>query len=204
VSRISAKNPTFLKKTQRVPYIQIVDPEEAEGQLQEIYADLIKSRGKVADVYKIQSLNPPSLLAHLEIYMKIMFGKSPLRRYQREMMAVIVSNTNQCPYCITHHAEALKFFWKVDQRVAQLIEDYTQLDLSPTDQQLCQLAQKLTLQPNFEGKQGLLDDLRTTGLDDRALLDATLVIAYFNFANRLVLGLGVELEADGGTGYHYE
>ncbi|MEO1714903.1 MAG: hypothetical protein AAFU60_16350 [Bacteroidota bacterium] len=49
-----------------MPYIQIVDPEEAEGQLQEIYADLIKSRGKVADVYKIQSLNPPSLLAHLE------------------------------------------------------------------------------------------------------------------------------------------
>ncbi|MEM1217625.1 MAG: peroxidase-related enzyme [Bacteroidota bacterium] len=187
-----------------MPYIQIIQPEEAEGQLQEIYADLIKSRGKVADVYKIQSLNPPSLLAHLEIYMKIMFGKSPLRRYQREMMAVVVSNTNQCPYCITHHAEALKFFWKDEQRVAQLIEDYTQLDLSPTDLQLCQLAQKLTLQPNFEGKQALLDDLRSTGLEDRALLDATLVIAYFNFANRLVLGLGVELEADGGGGYHYE
>lgn len=34
-------------------------------------------------------------------------------------------------------------------------------------------------------------------------MDAHLVIAYFNFVNRLVLGLGVELEQDQGQGYKY-
>ena len=39
-----------------------------------------------------------------------------------------------------------------------------------------------------------LDPLREAGLDDRALLDLTLVTAYYAFVNRLADGLGVELE----------
>ncbi len=36
--------------------------------------------------------------------------------------------------------------------------------------------------------------LKEAGLDDRAIVDATLVISYFNFVNRLAEGLGVPLE----------
>ena len=42
-----------------------------------------------------------------------------------------------------------------------------------------------------------VDALRAHGLDDRALLDLTLVVAYFSFVNRIASGLGVEVE-DGG------
>jgi hypothetical protein len=35
--------------------------------------------------------------------------------------------------------------------------------------------------------------LKALGLDDRAILDATLVLSYFNFVNRIVLGLGLGL-----------
>ena len=38
--------------------------------------------------------------------------------------------------------------------------------------------------------------LRDAGFDDRAILDATLTLGYFNFVNRLVLCLGVHLEED--------
>ena len=37
---------------------------------------------------------------------------------------------------------------------------------------------------------------------DREILDATLVISYFNFVNRNVLALGVELEEDP-SGFNY-
>ncbi len=43
----------------------------------------------------------------------------------------------------------------------------------------------------------------TAGFDDRSVLDATLVIGYFNFVNRIVLSLGVTLEEDKGEGYKY-
>ncbi len=45
--------------------------------------------------------------------------------------------------------------------------------------------------------------LRAVGLSDAAILDATLVISYFNFVNRIVLSLGVDIEQDSGKGYKY-
>lgn len=45
-----------------------------------------------------------------------------------------------------------------------------------------------------------IDALRNAGLDDRAIHDAAAVTAYFNFVNRIALGLGVELEPEYGGG----
>jgi alkylhydroperoxidase family enzyme len=39
-----------------------------------------------------------------------------------------------------------------------------------------------------------IDALRAAGLNDRAIHDATQVIAYFNYINRIADALGVELE----------
>ena len=39
-----------------------------------------------------------------------------------------------------------------------------------------------------------VERLRDTGLDDRAIVDANQVVAYFNYVNRVADGLGVELE----------
>ena len=38
--------------------------------------------------------------------------------------------------------------------------------------------------------------LRAAGLDDGEILEANQVVAYFNYANRTVLGLGVTTEGD--------
>jgi len=39
--------------------------------------------------------------------------------------------------------------------------------------------------------------LRAAGLPDSAVHDAAAIAAYFNFVNRVALGLGVELEPEG-------
>ena len=39
-----------------------------------------------------------------------------------------------------------------------------------------------------------LDELRAVGLDDRAIHDATQVVSYFNYINRIADALGVEPE----------
>ena len=185
-------------------YIKVIQHEEAEGRLKKIYDDLVKSRGKLAEVHKIQSLNPESIAAHMDMYLKIMYGKSPLKRYQREMIAVVVSAANDCDYCIRHHGEALHFFWKDEEKVNQLSIDYYSIDLSEKDILFCKFAQKLTVDPNFEDKNELINQMKSLGIEDREILDLTLVISYFNFVNRMVLGLGVDLEEDGGGGYKYD
>ena len=188
-----------------MPHINIIEPEVAEGRLHEIYTDLEKSRGKIAEVHKLQSLNPESIVNHMDLYMTIMFGRSPLKRYQREMIAVMVSVANKCEYCMEHHGSALNHFWKDDAKLAQFKADYTQPDLSEADQLLCAYALELTHNPgNSTGHQHNTAALKSIGFDDRAILDATMICSYFNFVNRMVMGLGVTLEQDKGEGYHYD
>ena len=184
-------------------YIKVIDYTDAEGELKEIYDDLIESRGKLAEVHKIQSLNPGTIVAHMDLYLKIMFGKSPLKRYQREMLGVIVSKNNGCEYCITHHAEAVNFYWKDSTKLSDFIADYKSISLSDEDMILCDYAKELTLNPQGFNNSEWADQLKSKGFSDRAILDATLVIGYFNFVNRIVQSLGVGLEENPG-GYNYQ
>lgn len=183
--------------------IKVIAFEEATGRLMEIYEDLVEQRGKLANVHMIQSLNPDTIIAHMELYMTIMFSQSPLSRTQREMIAVVVSAANGCVYCQEHHGAALNNYWKNEERVAALRLNYKTAALHETDNLLCEYAIGLTLQPQIFEKENSTVPLKQSGLDDRAILDATLVIAYFNFVNRIVLSLGVELEEKGGAGYKY-
>ena len=185
-----------------MPFIETIEHQNAEGRLKEVYDDLISSRGKIAEVHKIQSLNPESIVNHMDLYMTIMYGKSPLKRVRREMMAVVVSKANDCEYCQTHHADAVNHYWKDEERVAQLKRDYTQLELSDQDRALCDYAWEVTKNPGKTNAPSFTNTLKEKGLTDREILDGTLVIAYFNFVNRLVLSLGVNLEEDT-SGYKY-
>jgi len=185
-----------------MPFIKVIEYAEAEGELKLIYDELVSKRGKLAEVHKIQSLNPESIVKHMDLYMTVMFSKSPLSRAQREMIAVVVSVANNCEYCQTHHEQALNHYWKDDEKIKTLKRDFSKVDISSVDLKLCELAWNLTRIPSVS-TQSLIEVLKADGLDDRAILDATLVIAYFNFVNRLVLGLGVNLESDKGEGYKY-
>lgn len=78
-----------------VARIKIIEEEEAQGELKEIYNQF---KGRMANILKVHSLNPSSLKAHLAYYREIMFGKSPLCRQTREMIATVVSAQNECYY----------------------------------------------------------------------------------------------------------
>lgn len=184
-------------------FIDVIEPDEASGTLKEIYEDLRQKRGKLARIHKIQSLNPETIVTHMELYMSIMFSQSPLSRAQREMMAVVVSAANQCEYCQLHHGEALNHYWKNPEKISQLRKDYNKLDLDPVDARLCKLAQQLTISPESINEEEDILPLKNSGLSDRAILDAVLVISYFNFVNRIVMGLGVEADEQEVQGYKY-
>lgn len=71
--------------------------------------------------------------------------------------------------------------------------DYTKAALNEVDRALCDHALKLTRTP-WAITQVDIDRLRSLGLSDRAINDATQVVAFFNYINRVADGLGVDLE----------
>ena len=186
-----------------MPLIEVIQPENAEGELKTIYDDLIQSRGKIAEVHKIQSLNPESIVRHMDLYMTLMYGKSPIKRVLREMIAVIVSKANECEYCQVHHMEAMDHYWKDKERSLQLMKDYHSVDLTEVEHAYCDYAWNLTKHPQND-MSPFVEKLKSLDQDDRAVLDATMIIGYFNFVNRIVASLKVELEVEGAGGYKFD
>ena len=72
--------------------------------------------------------------------------------------------------------------------------------LEPRLSNIVRHAEKLTSAPGAMTESDL-GELRAVGLSDKDILDLTLVVSYFNFVNRIALGLGVEFSADEIAGY---
>jgi uncharacterized peroxidase-related enzyme len=177
--------------------------EEASGSLKTIYDDLIQKRGRLAEVMQIQSLHPDSIKTHMAFYLDVMFSKTSLSRAEKEMIAVVVSTANGCKYCQTHHSAALNQYWRDADRVGQLQKDYHKAGLCEKDIALCEFATHLTRHPESHEQYDQTIALRENGLSDTAILDVVLVASYFNFVNRMVLALGVQLEENKGEGFNY-
>jgi uncharacterized peroxidase-related enzyme len=75
--------------------------------------------------------------------------------------------------------------------------------LEPRLSNIVRHAEKLTSAPSAMTESDL-GELRAVGLSDRDILDLSLVVAYFNFVNRIALGLGVSYSAAELTGYKDE
>ena len=79
-------------------WIEQIDDQQATGLLEKIYADAKNRGGRVFKILKLQSLNPPTLRASMGLYMQTTLADSPVSRSLREMIATVVSKTNECHY----------------------------------------------------------------------------------------------------------
>jgi len=184
-----------------VPEMEPVEA-EAEGneELVSIYADLVKKRGKVANILKVHSQNPVAMKAHMDLYMSIMFARTGITRPESEMIATVVSQANSCEYCKNHHGESLNRYWKDDDKLKALTNGYKNIGLSEKDIAILDYAVKLTLSPG-EMIEADVESLREHGLDDKAILNVALIASYFNFVNRVAMGLGVDYSDEEMKGY---
>ena len=183
-------------------WISVVDEADATGKVKKIYEEIIGKRGKISNIMKIHSLNPDAMKEHMKLYLTLMFGSSELPREERELIAVVVSTVNRCEYCINHHAEALNHYWKNNELTQKLIQDYKSIALSDRKCKMLGYVVKLTKTP-YAIEQADIDSLRKSGFSDEDILNINLITCYFNFVNRIALGLGVSFSSDEIKGYNY-
>ncbi|MCA9926647.1 MAG: carboxymuconolactone decarboxylase family protein [Anaerolineales bacterium] len=79
-------------------WIDVIPLEKATGFLKKEYETAIKRAGRIWKIVSIMSLNARTMKASMDFYSAIMYGRSPLSRSQREMLAVVVSAANHCIY----------------------------------------------------------------------------------------------------------
>ena len=81
-----------------MPYIRQVPVDEATGLLRKLFDAAIVRAGRVWNIVHIMSVNPPVMDHFMTLYRMVMFGRSPLTRWRREMLAVVTSKANDCFY----------------------------------------------------------------------------------------------------------
>ena len=81
-----------------MPWIDQVPIDEATGILKEEFDAALNRAGRLWNIVHIMSLNPEAMRASMEMYKTLMFGESPLSRFQRELLATVVSSELACPY----------------------------------------------------------------------------------------------------------
>ena len=79
-------------------HVRVIDVDEASGPLKDEYDAAVGRAGKVFNIVKAMSLRPGVLKRSMELYKGVMFGPSGLSRQERELLATVVSRTNDCHY----------------------------------------------------------------------------------------------------------
>lgn len=113
-----------------------------------------------------------------------------LPRAERELAAAATSRSNGCIYCASVHARFASHFSHREADVQRLLDEGTEAELGARWNAIVASAVALTATPTALDEKHLTA-LEAAGLDDLAIADALHGAAFFNWANRLMLSLGV-------------
>lgn len=79
-------------------YIELIDPKNATGLLKRIFDAAMQRAGYIAHIIRVMSQDPKSCEASMGFYGALMKSNNALTGAQREMLATVVSNVNDCFY----------------------------------------------------------------------------------------------------------
>jgi len=129
----------------------------------------------------------------IEFHEVVLRGPSPFTATERELIAAYVSGLNGCEYCHGVHTATAERMGVEVGLVPRIVADGELAGVAPKLRPVLALARKLTLSPASVTSADA-DAMTAAGWDDAALYYAVAVTALFNFMNRFVEGLGIELE----------
>jgi uncharacterized peroxidase-related enzyme len=176
-------------------WIKTIALEDATGRLKKIYARITGPTGQIDNIMAVHSLRPHTIEGHMALYKAVLHhphNKNP--KWLLEMLGVLTSHLNGCAYCVEHHFSGLKRLLGDDTRADAMRAAFESGTYDPAlagkELAAARYTRILTLDPV-----GMSEDdirpLRKAGFDDGEILEINQVAAYFAYANRTVLGLGV-------------
>ena len=181
-------------------WINTISYEDSEGDLRKLYDRIKGPNNNVDNIMLAHSLCPHTLQGHMTLYKYVLHHPhNALPKAYLEAIGVYVSSLNNCDYCVEHHFAGMVRLLGDPER-ADVIRQALQ-NRRPEDAfEAGELAglnytSKLTLTAD-QVTRADIEVLRQAGLDDGRILEINQVTAYFSYANRTVLGLGINTKDD--------
>ena len=181
-------------------WIKTISYDDAEGVLKRLYDRIKGPDNNVDNIMLAHSLRPHTMEGHMALYKYVLHHpRNSLAKVFLETIGVYVSSLNDCSYCVDHHFSGMARLLGDDARAAEIRAALNAR--SPGDAfdgiELAALeyAAKLTIAAGTVAEDDI-EKLREAGLDDGQILEVNQVTSYFCYANRTVLGLGINTEGD--------
>lgn len=174
---------------ERLSWLELPAEEDAPGDVRALWAKPLEKLGFIPNVLRVFALRPRHLVAWWNYYDELMRGDSGLTKAQREMIAVVVSATNRCHYCVVSHSAALRKLTEDPVLVDELATNHKYANVDERERTMLDYAVKLTTASETCTEDDV-ERLREAGWTDEDVLDIAQVTAMFNFTNRLASGLG--------------
>jgi uncharacterized peroxidase-related enzyme len=181
-------------------WITTIPYEQAEGRLRQLYDRVKGPDNNVDNIMLAHSLRPHTMEGHMALYKQVLHHTAnKVAKVFVEVLGVYTSALNRCLYCVDHHATGLARLLNDDARSAPLIAALRAGEipegLEARQREALRYARTLCLTP-AELTEADAAALRASGWNDGEILEINQVVAYFAYANRTVLGLGVTTDGD--------
>ena len=181
-------------------WIEMLTDEQASDNVRQIFNKARTPHGTLDNVMRVHSLRPETMLGHLALYQSVLHSKDlTLPMWFLEVIACYVSLINKCNYSFTHHwdnAEKLIDNSRHAQNVRNALEKDILGDVFKVKElELLGYAKKLTSSVQSMQETDIIN-LQKAGITDGEILEVNQVVAYFNYSNRLLNGLGVSTTGD--------
>ena len=181
-------------------WISTISYADAVGPLKELYDRVKGPDNSIDNIMLAHSHRPHSMEGHMALYKSVLHHpRNVLPKSYLETIGVYVSLLNQCRYCVDHHFAGLSRLLSDGGRAAEIrvALEAGEPGNAFVGRELAGLeyAQKLTTAAATITNMDI-EQLRAAGLEDGEILEINQVTAYFAYANRTVLGLGVSTDGD--------
>lgn len=140
--------------------------------------------GIVPNVLLSYASRPEKLKTFVSTYNELMLGESGLSKLEREMIAVVVSSTNHCFYCVVAHGQAVRELSGDPQLGEMLAINYRVAELEPRHRAMLDFAYTMTVTPSQIGD-AERQSLRDVGFNDEEIFDIADTAGFFNMSNRV-------------------
>ena len=181
-------------------WINTIAYADSEGDLRKLYDRITGPGNNVDNIMLAHSLRPHSLQGHMTLYKYVLHHpRNALPKAYLEAIGVYVSSLNKCDYCVEHHFAGMARLLGDPERadaIRQALQNRRPEDAFDAGELAgLNYANKLTLAAD-QVTEADIETMRQAGLDDGQILEINQVAAYFSYANRTVLGLGINTKDD--------
>jgi uncharacterized peroxidase-related enzyme len=152
--------------------------------LQERIEAVRAKTGFVPNVFLVLARRPDEFRAFFAYYDALMLRAGGLSKAEKEMIVVVTSAANQCPYCVVAHGALLRLFAKDPLLADRLAVNYRQAQQGPRQRAMLEAALKLATAPQTFGDDDV-QSLLAQGFSREDVWDIGAITGLFALSNRL-------------------